>query len=466
MVSKHADPGGRAPPAHPALFQVLASPRRIAAWVLVVFGFAAWNLTGLANAALALLGLLFLLDLPRAWPRLRRDWGFLLMLGAPLVLALLALRGSALFPETVPGQWDAVAAWSAPLLFVVAAWWLRGNEPLIRAVLLAACLGLLIGVTRKLDWAHVLEMLSGARYESAYPALVLGFLASLMLVALLALRRNLVRLAVRGRRLPVLGWGLWLLGIAISLALLVVTEARGSVLSLGIIAVVWVIAELVHARGAAAARIGLAAAALIGSAVLVSAVLVSSGDRLRDDVRLFDPRVDPRVGPVFDYESSLGVRLNLQRIGFALISERPVLGWGPGSLPLSVLVPAQVVPVAREDLDWAPRLAHLHSVPLEIGVRFGLPGLFLGLAFLAVVLIGYRAMLRGCRDIGLRRFLVYAGLLTLLYSLFDFRLVHLDLRFVFILLFGMVYGFVFTDAGREGPAAAGPAAGSPHPAPP
>jgi len=34
-----------------------------------------------------------------------------------------------------------------------------------------------------------------------------------------------------------------------------------------------------------------------------------------------------------------------------------------------------------------------------------------------------------------------------LFSLFDFRLIHLDLRFFFIFFFGIVYGYAFAGDG-------------------
>ena len=40
----------------------------------------------------------------------------------------------------------------------------------------------------------------------------------------------------------------------------------------------------------------------------------------------------------------------------------------------------------------------------------------------------------------LRTFLALGGVMTLLYCVYDFRIVNLDLRFFFILFFGLVYG--------------------------
>jgi O-antigen ligase len=421
--------------------------RRAAGWLLVLFAFSAWNMTGVANGALGLLVLLFLLDLPRAWPRLQRDPAFLLMLATPVITALLAWRAIGLFPDSAQSQWEAVTAWSAPMAFVIAAWWLRGNERLIRATLAAAALGLTAGVLRKLDWAHLPDLIEGERYDSAYPALVLGFLASLMLVGLLALRRRLVRLSIGGHPRPWLGWGLWALGVGVAVLFLVVSQARGSALSLGLIALGLLTIQAMRpgAMASAGPSVRVLAALAAGALVLGGLVLVSSSDRIAGDAQIFSPRMDPAAGPVFDYEASSGIRLNLSRMGLGLIAARPWLGWGPGSDTGGVLIPARVIPFADEDVVRAPAMAHLHSVPIEIGVRFGLVGFALALWFLVVTWKGYRALGRGCRDPGLLLFLAVAGLLTFLFCLYDFRLTHMDLRFVFIALFGMVYGFVFAE---------------------
>ncbi len=173
--------------------------RRIAPWVLVLFAFSAWSLTSVANRALGVLVLLFLMELPAHWPRLVRDPAVLLLVGALALGGLLALHGTAILPGTAARQWDGVIAWCAPLLFVVVAWWSRGDEGLIRAVLAAGALGLAVGVLRKSDWSLINQILAGMRYHFGYAALGLRFLASVMLAGLILLRGRIVSLTLAGR---------------------------------------------------------------------------------------------------------------------------------------------------------------------------------------------------------------------------------------------------------------------------
>lgn len=429
----------------------LSGRSRLAAGLLILFAFSAWNLTALANGALGLLVLLFLLDLPGHWTRLRRDPALLLLLTALVVTTLLALRAALLLPDTAAEQWGAIGSWSFPFLFVVTAWWLRGDEGLIRAVLVAAGLGLVVGVLRKSDWSLVDEVLGGLRYHFGYAALGLGFLVSVMLVGLVLFRGSIQGISLGGRPRPVLGWTLWLLGLVFCLGVLVVTQSRGSALSLALVAAGFGIVRLVRGERRIAdggPRLGRALAGLLVVLALTSLVLWSSRERLYYDLRSLAPMVED-AGPARElgYDSSSAIRLNLYALGLELFAARPLLGWGPGTRATEVLVPMGAIPLTEVHREHAPKASHLHSVPIEILVRFGLVGLSLGLAYLALVIAAYRRMWERCADLRLRRFLLAGGLLTLFFLLFDFRLIHLDMRFFFIVFFGILYSFRFADLG-------------------
>ena len=210
---------------------------KIATALLLLFAFAAWNLTGVATSALFLLLLLFLYDLPRNWAQLHSDPGFRLMIAAFVMTAILSARGAWMFPETATSQWGAIWEWGAPFLFPVIAWWLRGNPGLTRALLIAATAGLLIGVLRKSDWSELGAMLLGYRGGTGYTALGLGFLASQVLLGLFLFQKEIVRATLRGRQYPVLAWALWLFTVVFFLVVLLATQARGAVLSLAIVTI-------------------------------------------------------------------------------------------------------------------------------------------------------------------------------------------------------------------------------------
>lgn len=433
----------------------LPSRTRLSAGLLILFAFCAWNLTGLANAALGILILLFLLDLPSHWTQLRRDPAFLLLLVALGVTSLLAWRAAVQFPETAPQQWDAVLAWTFPFLFVVVAWSIKGDERLMRSVLAAAAIGLVVGVLRKSDWSLLDAMLAGERYHFGYAALGLGFLVSVMLVGVVLFRRRILGLRLMGAPRPMIGAILWVLGLAFTIAVLVITQSRGSVLSLGLVAAGYGLVLVLRpnrGEGHTGPRPALVIASALLLLALMSLVLWSSRERIYFD---FESLV-PAAGEVasthegLGYVSSTAIRINLYDLGLRLFAARPLLGWGPGTSATEYLVRKRVIPLSERHLTYAPQASHLHSVPIEILVRFGLAGLALGFLTLSLIIGAYRRMWSWSADPALKLFLVAGGLLALLFVLFDFRLIHLDFRFFFIVFFGILYSYRFAGSGPAG----------------
>ena len=434
---------------------------RLALVLLVLFAFSAWSMTAIANVALALLVLLVLLDGRGAGGRWLRDPALWLLLAGILLTTLLAWRAARLFPDLAAQQWSAIAGWIRPILFVVPAWWLRGDPVRIRWLLVAALLGLLVGVLQRSDGddvAAILALLRGqagfdARGDFGFTALGLGFLVSIALLGFFSFWREMTRPRLGGRPRPLLGWGLWITGVVILLAILLVLQTRGAVLALALVILVSLLARARAAlvqRGGTRWRLALPLLGALPILALAGAVLWTSGDRIAGDVAAL---TQPDAQGHYDYGSSSGTRLNLYRIGVALIRERPLLGWGPGTRGPLDLVPAGVLDWSDYDRAHAPEWAHLHSVPIEIWVRFGLPGLVLGGLFLALMVQSYGVMGRRALDPPLSRFLRLGGIMTLFFCLYDFRLIRVDFGFFFILFFGILYSFRFAPPAKPDPAA-------------
>ncbi len=414
---------------------------KIATALLILFAFAAWNLTGLATSALFLLLLLFLYDLPRNWAQLHSDPGFRLMIAAFVMTAILSARGAWMFPETATSQWGAIWEWGAPFLFPVIAWWLRGNPGLTRALLIAATAGLLVGVLRKSDWSELGAMLLGYRGGTGYTALGLGFLASQVLLGLFLFQKEIVRATLRGRQYPLLAWALWLFTVVFFLVVLLATQARGAVLSLLIVTIgysTFTLATRLRSRAGSQRQWTTAIAIAVCVLALASTVLWTARDRIATDL---DALQESTTVGHLSYESSLGTRLNLYRIGLDLFAERPLLGWGPGTSPTRYLVPAQVIPLSQVDQDNAPQWSHLHSVVIELLVRFGTLGVVFAVGFLTVMRGAYQRLQGSTYDQPLARLLLLGGIMALLYSAYDFRLTHVDMRFFVILFCGILYRF-------------------------
>lgn len=433
--------------------------------LLVLFAFSAWSMTGIANVALALLSLLFLIDGGNSWVRWRREPALWLLVAGVVLTALLAWRSALLFPAFSRQQWSAIPGWTRPLLFIVVAWWLRGDPLRIRRVLVAALLGLLTGVALRSDGDDVTALVAlmhgqvgfDVRGDFGFTALGLGFLVSIALLGFFSFRKEITGLGFRGQPRPLLGWGLWVTGVALLLLILLVLQTRGAVLGLALV----ILGSLLlraspdgAVPGKERRRVGLSLLGASLTLALMLTVLWTSGDRIASDVATL---TRPDASGQFDYRSSSGTRLNLYRIGTSLIRERPLLGWGPGTRGPLDLVPAGVLDWSAYDRAHAPEWVHLHSVPIEIWVRFGLPGLIFGALYLALMAHSYRVMWRSVLDPALFQFLLLGGIMTLLFCLYDFRLIHLDFGFFLILFCGILYSFRFASPVKpETPPGAGP----------
>lgn len=431
---------------------------RLALPLLILLAFSAWSMTAIANLALALLGLLWLLEGRRAGVSWRRDPALGLLLAGVLLTTLLAGRAALLFPDLAAQQWSAIPGWIRPLLFVVPAWWLRGDPVRIRWVLVAALLGLLVGVLQRADGddvAAILALLRGqvgfdARGDFGFTALGLGFLVSIALLGFFSFRREITGLCLGGRPRPRLGWVLWTTGVALLLAILLVLQTRGAVLALALVILVSLLVRArtdLTQRGWTRRGLGLSLLGVVLMLALAGAVLWTSGDRIAGDVAAL---TQPDAQGHYDYGSSSGTRLNLYRIGVTLIRERPLLGWGPGTRSPLDLVPAGVLEWSAYDRAHAPEWAHLHSVPIEIWVRFGLPGLVFAGLFLALMVQNYGVMWRRVPDPPLFRFLLLGGIMTLLFCLYDFRLIRVDFGLFFVLFFGILHSFRLAPPAQPG----------------
>ncbi len=157
----------------------------------------------------------------------------------------------------------------------------------------------------------------------------------------------------------------WILAALTGLAVLLTTSSRAGVLALGMVMAGGVVFALVRAPWPPRRKLalGLAAVALLGLTVLAN-------PRLRELV----------LGGGW---SDIARESNTQRsamlqAGVLLGAERPLLGWGPGAVPLTY-------PKVRARLDGGvDNVLQLHSTPVQVWATLGAVGLAaLGLLALA-----------------------------------------------------------------------------------
>jgi len=447
-------------------FQIHTPTRKdaVARALLLVFAFSSWSLTAPANIALALLSILWLTEVPHYWRQLSREPAVRLSAFTLLIGLLLAWRATLHFPVTAHEQLHGLGGWMAPFLFIVPAWWLRRDPKQIMPMLVAAFLGLIFGVVHKTDWSLAPHILHGMRYHFGSAALGLSFITSVALTGLLIFRGRIITLPINGRPWPAIGWTLWGLGCGLLLAILVVTQSRGAALALAIAAVFYGLLNWRSNHPKTAGPRGLPDSRFLTLlAMLLCGLFLfwSFQDRNIEDWReLTNPGESSAKsamgtppdsgatgsGQELSYVSSTAVRLNLIEVGLAAFVQRPWLGFGPGTSTTEFLVPQRIIPVSPYHLLNAPNWSHLHSVPLEILARFGLVGILIALLLGRLVWRAYRRLWGDPRaSLDLRIFLTLSGILLLFYCAYDFRLLHVDIRFFFIQWLGIVYSFALSE---------------------
>ncbi|HXZ43261.1 MAG TPA: hypothetical protein VEH53_00415, partial [archaeon] len=192
---------------------------------LVIFAFSCFLSTSGASIGLGLLVGAMVLQ-PSLVRGLRRDPLILLGAVSTIYLVLRTLWAIWELPETIHLQvsqaWDCFRLW----LFVVVAWWLRGDLKRVWWVLLFSLLGLLLGMVFFLT-AHPHALWSGERTGFHLKIMPFALYSSTSVLGLLLFARrgwgkkgNLMRGALR--------MGFWVIALSLTLQGLIVTQSRGT----------------------------------------------------------------------------------------------------------------------------------------------------------------------------------------------------------------------------------------------
>jgi O-antigen ligase len=431
-----------------------AITERVGLYASGLFALGAW----LAPAAMYLGFYLLILAAvlqPAFWRALARERLAQVALVLVVYLGASATWASLEFPETRPEQWGELGDWLKLFAFFPLAWWLRGDERRVGAVLLLAAGGWLLGVVAHADLGALVTFDPGPRTGFRHAILFSGLLSATVLLGLVLLSsRLLAPSSALGLRL--LGAGGWVVGLWVSAYALLASRARAAWLSALLILPLWTLIRFVGVRksgGAGRASAVLGGVVVVALSGLLVANLSAIQKRLATDAGVASAIVQ---GETRDLpESSLAHRYQMLRYGFERWRERPLLGWGTGSVGwlLSTRAPPELQ-VRKDDgrLGWH---AHFHNTYVEIAVRFGVVGVALfGWLVGALAWAVRRAHARGEVPRDLMLFLSGALALFLLYCLTNFSVLRADTRVYWVLLAAAGYGFCLRPAavaGRDGP---------------
>jgi O-antigen ligase len=357
-------------------------------------------------------------------------------LGFGLCISLCTFFAAQNLPETSDEIWDKWLSWEKLLLFIPFGFWVYRRPEWREGVLLVSVLGLVVGMLIRVDWGNLAHFLNN-REGFQFPAIGFAYVAGIALLGLGFLGTAAWK---RGDAWFRLVWGFVL--VVLTLILLqgfIQSYSRGSWLALLVTFFVLIPVFLStwgkgsHSTG----KIVMAGALFIA---LISVVGILNQDRiakrLADESDLFEQILSNNIIP--DENSSTALRLNAWAFGLDKTIERPWFGWGPGTT--KYLVSQSGLPERLQaDGKWLP---HLHSAYIDMSVQFGL----LGLAWASLILwlMGRTAVKNYQAGVMPKRYLLFffaVFVFALVWSIFDYRTVHRDWRFSWILLAGTLFSF-------------------------
>ncbi|HEC12904.1 MAG TPA: hypothetical protein ENI80_06575 [Acidiferrobacteraceae bacterium] len=406
---------------------------------LFMFALFARMIPSLAYSGVLFMVVGFIGSLPYTWPTIRRDRLFQLLCGFGVYLALLTGWAIWRFPETAPLQLK--DAWSLIQLFLLlaAAWWLGAKESRITTILLLAMLGFIVKSLYVLDITQWLAIVQGQiRVGLGMNIVPFGFYCATGVIGLILMASRFWgsphRPVLFGLRM--IAWGL-LLGLLIEGV--IVSQSRITWLALVLVLpplLAWYLYKTLRHFQLRHYKIfivgGLTTIGLVTTVLVIN--LNTFKQRFMDERNTINMMLDGDFSNLpYHKESSVGVRAHLYRYGFNKWIERPLFGWGPGSSKWLIEKQAQ-----KELRQWP----HLHNTYLEVLMRLGIVGalFFIGILWLLLRSIR-RAHLSGRLPTDLYLFLLGVFGMSLIWSIGEFRLVHADWHFYWLLFGGIAYTY-------------------------
>lgn len=412
---------------------------------LYLFASAAWLSMTLAEAGLIILSA----AMPVSWLKGRSRLlvtpldQYLVLFAAYVVLS--AFVAAVAFPETMDAQWAYAWKWSSLLFILPCAFWIRGDEKRVLRLLLLSYLGLGVSVAVRSDWMLFPLWLQGQRYCFGFTCLTLALLAAVSLLGAYCFLPRMVSALERvwhaGRRAEAAFLGIFACAaFLMTIQVFITTQSRGVWLFF-----ILVLASLILVRSVYGnRRLGGGLKSVFAGAVVVAVLIaviwfekdVISGrvqqewDRIVEAVSSLDPGAVP-------CDISMGIRFHAWRLGLRAWTAAPVFGWGPGTDIFRFLMKQpDAFPVTPEERAMFPTYAtHLHNDLIEALVRLGLVGAaFLMGAYLLVFHGLWKAARKGEVPGDLFLFLCSSLVICALFSMIDFRIVHVDYRHLVILI--------------------------------
>lgn len=382
-----------------------------------------------------------------SWPSMVFSPLAALFVASVAFIALEAWRGASLLPGTWDEQLNEGLKFARLWLFLLPAVWIDGREQRALISLLLCLAGLVTGMLLALDQDMIQGVLSGERTGFHLRITPFGLYSATSILGLILFwprigqgMKPLSRMFARTCAA---------LAFLVLLQGLIATQARGAWLALSIS--ILVIAVLRSSTGKHKFKNFTPLVIVAVTLVLLNFNFIK--ERVLLQIEEFRANREYAMDQI--PSTGIGHRLHLYAFAISKWREHPLLGWGAGSTE------RLIAQSGREDLkitSWKGDRVwfdHLHSLYFELLVRFGLMGLLLfgATAFYLLFRVwkarplkmkqpGEGAGLAPAMSEDIWLFTLGVFIMAAVWNLFDFRLLHWDWRFYWMVAWGSGFGLV------------------------
>jgi O-antigen ligase len=341
-------------------------------------------------------------------------------------------------PELADKQIELGLDWLKLAYFIIAAWFIRGDQRRILIVLVLIFVGFVVGIATAENWQFIHRGAWQHRWGFGFPLIFFGHVCSIGLLGILLFSPR-ISAYLKNRWLRYTKIVFLMIIAGLLLQGMIISQTRASWLAAILVLPAAILFDYLPTirAGGYMKRIVVGAVVLI---VAVSAVININYKVISSRIMTADKEVQSIV--IDDPKGSVGGRYYMWTYGLEKWRERPLLGWGNSTLVLDKLPET-----AR--FSW---LMHLHNTYIELLVQGGV--IALGL-FLAVITAVSRVLYNAhCRQLVARDVLAFlAGVLVILliWMFADYQMFLSRFKFFFIIMFGLMFSYYFAGtADKDG----------------
>ena len=418
--------------------------QKVSNWIGVfgLYMFSFFSLLSISGANIGLgLMLIGLLLSSEAWQRLSKQllvWSCLLVIGYIVLRNFEAINQAWAEQKTQNNQ---AKDWAVLFLFFIPAWWLSHSPRRIPTALGLTLAGFTLGILSMLDGETLSHLLKGERSGLHFgKPIIFGFDCAVVILGLivLAIYQSNPRLKQsKTRRLTILG--LIFLGILFFTQGLIISQSRGVWLAI-FFAIPTIFATLKFTRQSKKQPKVSLLLPLLSMGIILALILALNWQTIMQRISAEHQELNTVVtqGLTEAPLTSSTYRLHLWGFGLNKWLERPFTGWGPGTT--YALIDAENNPALRDVRNIS--FDHLHNAYLEVAFQLGLIGIIL-IALICGLIVSRIMEAYGKKRISIYflAFLFSNFVLIAVYSLTDFRHLHWNWRFYWLLIAGITYAF-------------------------